>query len=75
MVAISIYPVPIKKAVKLIKEWEKSKQPIPSTEASNAIEYLISQNRCTSCGKRLKKISEYEWKCNKCAPNIRLSIG
>ena len=76
MSAIAIYKVPIKKAVKLIKDWEtNSKSCIPNPETSNAIEYLISQDRCTNCGKRLIKIGEYEWHC-KCMPkNLRISIG
>jgi len=78
MSAIAIYPVPIKKAIKLIKDWEtNSKSCIPNPETSNAIEYLISQDRCTSCGRKLKKVGKYEWKyqCTCVPKNVRLSSG
>ena len=83
MSAVAIYPVPIKKAVKLIKDWEaNSKSCLPNPETSNAIEYLISRDRCTSCGKKMVhikdedgKIDKYSWWCSCFPKNVRMSKG
>lgn len=76
MVAIAIYPVPIKKAVKLLNDFSKQKfKCVMPYEVENALLFLDSQDRCFTCGKKLKKVGEYEWRCFCFPKNLRMSKG